>query len=98
MRSIRAIDRAWSAGIPESRRGPRRADIPTIWDRTAAAWRLRFVRRDRRPTGGAMSTERNKDISKRFTDLFSTGDEKAAEAILADDVVFHGGSAGELQG
>jgi steroid delta-isomerase-like uncharacterized protein len=32
----------------------------------------------------------NKKLSRRFTELFSTGDEAEAEAIFTHDVVFHG--------
>ena len=41
----------------------------------------------------------NKDISRRFTELFSTGGEALAEAVLSRDVVFHGTAGdGELRG
>jgi steroid delta-isomerase-like uncharacterized protein len=41
----------------------------------------------------------NKDISRRFTELFSTGDEALAEAVLSRDVVFHGTAGdGEVRG
>jgi steroid delta-isomerase-like uncharacterized protein len=41
----------------------------------------------------------NKELSRRFTELFSTGDEALAEEILSSDVVFHGTSGdGELHG
>jgi steroid delta-isomerase-like uncharacterized protein len=41
----------------------------------------------------------NKELSRRFTELFSTGDEALAEEILAPDGVFHGTSGdGELRG
>jgi hypothetical protein len=32
----------------------------------------------------------NKALSRRFTELFSTGDESLADEILSPDVVFHG--------
>ena len=32
----------------------------------------------------------NSEISRRFTELFSTGDEALAEAVLSPDLVFHG--------
>lgn len=45
-----------------------------------------------------MSTA-NRELSRRFTELFSTGDEALAEEILASDVVFHGTAGdGELRG
>jgi ketosteroid isomerase-like protein len=31
----------------------------------------------------------NRELSRRFTELFSTGDEALADAILSPDVVFH---------
>jgi steroid delta-isomerase-like uncharacterized protein len=41
----------------------------------------------------------NKELSLRFTELFSTGDEALARQILSPDVVFHGTSGdGELRG
>jgi steroid delta-isomerase-like uncharacterized protein len=41
----------------------------------------------------------NKELSRRFTELFSTGDEALAEEILSADVVFHGTAGdGELRG
>jgi steroid delta-isomerase-like uncharacterized protein len=41
----------------------------------------------------------NKEISRRFTELFSTGDEALADEILSPDVVFHGTAGdGELRG
>lgn len=41
----------------------------------------------------------NKDVSRRFTELFSTGDDSLAEEILRPDIVFHGTSGdGELRG
>ena len=41
----------------------------------------------------------NKQLSRRFTELFSTGDEAVADEILAPDVVFHGTSGdGEVRG
>ena len=45
-----------------------------------------------------MSTA-NKELSRRFTELFSTGDEVLADEVLAPDVVFHGTTGdGELRG
>jgi len=44
-------------------------------------------------------SESNKKISQRFTDLFSTGDERLADEVLHPDVVFHGTVGdGELRG
>jgi steroid delta-isomerase-like uncharacterized protein len=41
----------------------------------------------------------NKELSRRFTELFSTGDETLADEILSPDVVFHGtANDGELRG
>ena len=41
----------------------------------------------------------NKELSRRFTELFSTGDEALAEEILSSDVVFRGTTGdGELHG
>jgi steroid delta-isomerase-like uncharacterized protein len=41
--------------------------------------------------------ETTKTLSSRFTDLFNTGDREAAENLLAPQVTFHGGSAGEFR-
>ena len=35
-------------------------------------------------------SEANKELSRRFTELFSTGDEALAEEVLSRDIVFHG--------
>ena len=44
-------------------------------------------------------SQANKELSRRFTDLFSTGDPASAEEILSSDVVVHGTSAdGEVRG
>ncbi len=44
-------------------------------------------------------SEVNKELSRRFTELFSTGDEALADEILSPEVVFHGTSGdGELRG
>jgi steroid delta-isomerase-like uncharacterized protein len=41
----------------------------------------------------------NKELSSKFTEFFSTGDEALAEEVLRPDVVFHGTvSDGELHG
>ena len=41
----------------------------------------------------------NKELSRRFTELFSTGDEALADEVLSSDVVFHGTAGdGELRG
>jgi steroid delta-isomerase-like uncharacterized protein len=41
----------------------------------------------------------NKELSRRFTELFSSGDEALADAVLSPDVVFHGTAGdGELRG
>ena len=41
----------------------------------------------------------NKELSRRFTELFSTGDEALADEILSPDMVFHGTAGdGELRG
>ena len=44
-------------------------------------------------------SEANKQLSRRFTELFSTGDEALADQILSPGVVFHGTAGdGELRG
>jgi steroid delta-isomerase-like uncharacterized protein len=44
-------------------------------------------------------SEANKELSRRFTELFSTGDEVLADEILSAEVVFHGTAGdGELRG
>ena len=41
----------------------------------------------------------NKELSRRFTELFSTGDETLAAEVLSPDVVFHGTAGdGEVRG
>lgn len=41
----------------------------------------------------------NKELSRRFTELFRTGDEGLADEIISPDVVFHGTAGdGELRG
>jgi steroid delta-isomerase-like uncharacterized protein len=41
----------------------------------------------------------NKELSRRFTELFSTGDEALADEVLSPDVVFHGTTGdGEVRG
>ena len=41
----------------------------------------------------------NKELSRRFTEFFSTGDEALADEVLSPDVVFHGTAGdGELRG
>jgi hypothetical protein len=41
----------------------------------------------------------NKELSRRFTELFSTGDETLARDVLSQDVVFHGTNGdGEIRG
>jgi steroid delta-isomerase-like uncharacterized protein len=41
----------------------------------------------------------NKELSRRFTELFSTGDEALADEVLSPDVVFNGTAGdGELHG
>lgn len=43
--------------------------------------------------------EANKELSRRFTELFGTDDETLADQVFAQDVVFHGTSGdGELRG
>ena len=45
-----------------------------------------------------MSAE-NKELSRRFTELFSTGDEALAEEVLSPDIVFHRTTGdGEVRG
>lgn len=44
-------------------------------------------------------SQANKELSRRFTDLFSTDDEALADEILSPEMVFHGTSGdGELRG
>jgi steroid delta-isomerase-like uncharacterized protein len=41
----------------------------------------------------------NKQVSRKFTEFFSTGDETLADEVLSPDVVFHGTARdGELHG
>jgi steroid delta-isomerase-like uncharacterized protein len=41
----------------------------------------------------------NKEVSRQFTELFSSGDERLADSVLTPDVVFHGTAGdGELHG
>jgi predicted ester cyclase len=43
--------------------------------------------------------EANKELSRRFTELFGTDDETLADQVFGDDVVLHGTSGdGELRG
>jgi steroid delta-isomerase-like uncharacterized protein len=43
-------------------------------------------------------SESNKQLSRRFTELFSTDDSSRADEIFAPDVVFHGLAGGNLRG
>jgi ketosteroid isomerase-like protein len=44
-------------------------------------------------------SEANKELSRRFTELFGSDDETLADQVLGEDVVFHGTSGdGELRG
>ena len=44
-------------------------------------------------------SEANKQVSAKFTELFSTGDQESADRIMSPDVVFHGaGENGPLRG
>jgi steroid delta-isomerase-like uncharacterized protein len=43
-------------------------------------------------------SESNKQLSRRFTELFSTDDASSAESVFAEDVVVHGVAAEDLQG
>ncbi|HKP89006.1 MAG TPA: ester cyclase [Thermoleophilaceae bacterium] len=44
-------------------------------------------------------SDANKQLSAKFTELFSTGDEDAADRIMSQDVVFHHATAnGPLRG
>lgn len=53
----------------------------------------------RAETKGRMMSAANKELSRRFTELFSTGDEALAEEVLSPQVVLHGtGGDGELRG
>jgi predicted ester cyclase len=43
--------------------------------------------------------EANKELSRRFTELFGTDDEARADQVFSEDVVFHGTRGdGELRG
>ena len=55
-------------------------DIPTVSARSSDRWRSE-------QTEELMSSA-NKEISRRFTELFSTGDETLAAEVLSPDVVF----------
>jgi steroid delta-isomerase-like uncharacterized protein len=43
-------------------------------------------------------SESNKQLSRRFTELFGTDDGTLADAVFAPDVVFHGLAGGDLHG
>jgi steroid delta-isomerase-like uncharacterized protein len=44
-------------------------------------------------------SDANKQVSAKFTELFSTGDERAADQLMSADVVFHGATPnGPLEG
>ena len=43
-------------------------------------------------------SESHKQVSRRFTELFSTDDVSRADEVFAPDVVFHGLSGGDLHG
>jgi steroid delta-isomerase-like uncharacterized protein len=43
-------------------------------------------------------SEFNKQVSRRFTELFGTDDGSLAGEVVADDVVFHGLAGGDLRG
>ena len=43
-------------------------------------------------------SESHKQVSRRFTELFSTDDGSLAAEVLASDVVFHGLPGGDLHG
>jgi steroid delta-isomerase-like uncharacterized protein len=44
-------------------------------------------------------SEANKELSRRFTEVFSTGDGALAEQVLSPDIVFHGTTGdGEIRG
>jgi steroid delta-isomerase-like uncharacterized protein len=44
-------------------------------------------------------SEANKELSRKFTELFSSGDEALAEQVLSRDIVFHGTTGdGEIRG
>jgi steroid delta-isomerase-like uncharacterized protein len=43
-------------------------------------------------------SESNKQLSRRFTGLFSTDDTSLADDVFTDDVVFHGLGGGALHG
>ena len=44
-------------------------------------------------------SEANKQLSAKFTELFTTGDQDAVDGVMSDDVVFHGATPdGPLRG
>ena len=43
-------------------------------------------------------SESNKQVSRRFTELFSTDDGSLADEVFTADVVFHGVADGDLRG
>jgi steroid delta-isomerase-like uncharacterized protein len=43
-------------------------------------------------------SQSNKDLSRRFTELFNTDDASRADSVFAEDVVFHGAAGGDLRG
>jgi predicted ester cyclase len=45
-----------------------------------------------------MSEESNKQVSRRFTELFGTDEVTLADEVFAPDVVFHGLEGGDLRG
>ena len=78
-------------------------------DRTVAATGVELEQRGRYAVVGAAganggqqraeTSAANKALSRRFTELFSSGDQGLAERVLAPDVVFHGTAGdGELRG
>jgi steroid delta-isomerase-like uncharacterized protein len=100
------VDRAGGSGLTltlwESEDAARASDAAAERSRasTIAATGVELVARGRyEAVGPRARLEANKEISRRFTELFSTGDEALADEILDRDVVFHGTLGdGEIRG
>jgi steroid delta-isomerase-like uncharacterized protein len=72
------------------------AKTPHTWDGRAGASAVASIAPKRESKEAEMS---NKELSRRFTELFSTGDPDSAKEVLRPDVVVHGMSTdGEVRG
>jgi steroid delta-isomerase-like uncharacterized protein len=66
---------------------------------TVAATGIELLERGRFEVVGRARKVANKELSRRFTEYFSTGDERLADEILSPQVVFHGARGdGDLHG